>query len=266
MTSSADLVLGLVLAVMSPTAAPSPAATPVSIVTRDMGEAATPESAVARGMGETAVTARPADGVDPAWTERVNDTVAKRWNVAPSGLQLEWGVLPPAGMPAASAPFRLLGGTDGWFVLSIDTGDGDIAAVRVRAGGADSVCVATRDLARGERLIAGDVRMASRIHWGAPRASREGARPSAGWELRRAVLAGTVIDSPTALPPALVNAGDAIALWWSRGEVALALNGVALHNARLGESVRVRVNGRPRPLIAIVDAPGRARIGSREAS
>lgn len=252
MTSSADLVLGLVLAVMSNTAAPSPAATPVSVVTRDRGDVATP--------------ARAASVTDPVWIARVSDAVAKRWNVAASALQLEWGVLPPAGMPAASAPFKLLGGTDGWFVLSIDTGDGDIAAVRVRAGSADSMCVATRDLARGERLVSGDVRMASRIHWGAPRAAREGARPSAGWELRRAVLAGTVIDSPTALPPALVNAGDAIALWWSRGEVALALNGVALHNARLGESVRVRVNGRPRPLIAIVDAPGRARIGSREAS
>lgn len=252
MTSSAELVLGLVLAVMSPPAAAAPAATPVSVVARNIGGAATP--------------ARPASVVDPAWIDRVSGAVAKRWNVAASALHLDWGVLPPAGMPPANAPFKVLGGTDGWFMLSIDTGDGDIAAVRVRAGSEDSVCVATRDLARGERLNEGDVNMASRIHWGAPRSSREGARPSAGWELRRAVLAGTVIDSPTALPPALVNAGDRIALWWSRGDVALALNGVALHNARLGEPVRVRVDGRPRPLIAIVDAPGRARIGSREAS
>lgn len=252
MTSSADLVLGVVLAVMSHAPAPAPAATPVSIVASATGGAANP--------------ARPASVVDSAWIDRVGEVVAKRWNVAASAVQLDWGVLPPAGMPAANAPFKVLGGTDGWFVLSIDTGDGDVAAVRVRAGNEDSVCIATRDLARGERLNASDVRVASRIHWGAPRSGRVAARPSAGWELRRAVLAGTVIDRPTAMPPALVSAGDRIALWWSRGDVALALNGVALQNARLGEAVRVRVDGRPRPLTAIVDAPGRARIGSREAS
>ena len=176
------------------------------------------------------------------------------------------GSLPPAGMPAANAPFKILGGADEWFVLSIDTGDGDVAALRVRAGGEDSVCVATRDLARGEHLHESDIALTPRVRWGAPRNNRGATRPAAGWQLRRAVVAGTVIDSPTALPPELVSAGDRIELWWSRGDVALALSGVALHGARLGEAVRVRIDGRPRPLLAIVDAPGRARIGTREAS
>jgi flagella basal body P-ring formation protein FlgA len=60
--------------------------------------------------------------------------------------------------------------------------------------------------------------------------------------------------------------GDRIEIEWMRGEVALHLSGVALHGARLGEALRVRVDGRNRPLTAIVDAAGHARIGPREAS
>ena len=251
MTSFVNLALGLVLAVMSPAAAPAPGAVPQTVIVGRSGGVATP------GPTTTAI--------DPAWVERVSAGIAQRGNVPASAVRLAWGALPSAGMPAANAPFRILGGANGWFVLSIDTG-GDVEALRVRAGGEDSVCVAARDMARGEQLHEGDFALTTRVRWGAPRSNRGEPRPSAGWQLRRTVITGTVIDRPTALPPELVSAGDRIELWWNRGDVALALSGVALHGARLGEAVRVRIDGRPRPLLAIVDAPGRARIGTREAS
>jgi len=203
---------------------------------------------------------------DAAWTARVEATVAARWSVPAEALRLKWGRLPERGLPATAAEFRLIGGVDGWFVLSADAGEGQLAVARVRAGVDDTVCVATRDLARGQRIGPDDLRLEPRVRWGMPRAGDAATRPATGWELRRAVAAGTVVDAPTAVPPALVSAGDRIEVEWTRGDVALQLSGVAIHGARLGEPVRVRVEGRARPLTGIVDAPGHARIGAREAS
>ena len=213
---------------------------------------------------ETVAASAPAPAA--AWTARVATEIAARWNVPVPALRLAWGRLPAGGLPAEVARFRLLGGVDGWFVLSAEAGAGELAVTRVRAGIDDTVCVAMRELARGQRLTAEDLRLEPRVRWGAPRANTTAARPAAGWELRRAVAAGTVIEAPTALPPAMVNAGDRIELGWTRGDVVLRLSGVALHGARMGEPVRVKVDGRPRPLTAIVDAPGHARLGAREAS
>jgi flagella basal body P-ring formation protein FlgA len=199
---------------------------------------------------------------DAASAERVRTAIAARWAVAPETIQLVWGRCPAEGLPATA--FRLLGGADGWFVLAFVAHGGDATSVRVRAGVDESVCVATRDLARDTRLAPDDLRLESRIHWGAPRS--HAVRPEAGWTLRRAVTAGSVLDRPTVEPPILVNVGDAVELDWSRGAVAMRMSGIALHDAHLGDVVRVRVEGRPRPLLGLVDAPGHARIGTREAS
>jgi len=194
---------------------------------------------------------------DSAWAARIADAIAARRGVPAAALTLAWGPLPDGGL-SADGTLRLLGGADGWFVVAID-GGGRAASLRVRAGVDDTVCVAARDLARGTMLAAGDTRLERHVRW-ASRATAD-ARPGAGWELRRAVTAGTVLTPPAAVPPAMVRAGDRIEVWWTRGRVSLRLDGTALHAARLGEPVRVRVDGRPRPLTAVVEAAGRAAIG-----
>jgi flagella basal body P-ring formation protein FlgA len=236
MTSFVDLVLGCVLGV-APISAASPAA-----------------------------PAPASNAPDSTWVTHVTAAVAQRWGIPAESVRLEWGRTPVQGRPPDTSAFQLAGGANGWFVASFVAPQGWAMAARVRAGSDATVLVATRDLARGTRLEAGDLRAEQRIHWGDPERRREGPSPAAGWELRRAVRAGTVVDRPSASPPALVRAGEHIDLWWRRGDVAMRLSGVALHGARLGEPVKVRVDGRPRPLTGIVDAPGSARIGPGEAS
>jgi flagella basal body P-ring formation protein FlgA len=198
------------------------------------------------------------DAPGAAWAARIADAVAARRGVPAAALVLEWGALPDGGLPEDGA-LRVLGGTEGWYVAAIDGGS-RTATLRVRAGVTDTVCVAARDLARGTTLAAGDMRLEPRVRWSA-RATNP-ARPGAGWELRRAVAAGSVLAPPTAAPPAVVHAGDRIEVWWTRGRVALRLDGTALAAARLGEPVRVRIDGRARALTAVVAAPGRATIGA----
>jgi flagella basal body P-ring formation protein FlgA len=53
---------------------------------------------------------------------------------------------------------------------------------------------------------------------------------------------------------------------WSRGSVRIALSGLALNSAREGESVRVRVAGRPDPLHGIAVSEGRVVLGPGRSS
>ena len=130
--------------------------------------------------------ATPADTVEPgaAWTTRVATEIATRWNVPPAALRLAWGLLPAEGLPGEPGAFRLLGGVDGWFVLSADAGAGRLAVARVRAGVDDTACVAVRELARGQRLTTDDLRYEPRVRWGTGNC---GARswPGPCWKHRR---------------------------------------------------------------------------------
>ncbi len=100
------------------------------------------------------------------------------------------------------------------------------------------------------------------MRWGAPasRASSSAERPAPGWEVRRAVAEGDVLEWPSVAPPPMVVAGQSVRLEWVREGVRVALTAIALNDARRGETVRARVPERPARLMATVTAPGVAEL------
>jgi flagella basal body P-ring formation protein FlgA len=192
----------------------------------------------------------------PGLTDRVAAQVAERWNVPAGGLTLDWGTLPPGRAVVAGAPFVLAGrGADGWLSVVFEADAArPVVSVRLRAGVPETLLVATRPLAAGTTLRAGDLRPEVRVHWGPVTASTRLAEP--GWEVRRPLAPGEPVIWPAAEPPWLVDTGQPVRVVWSRGAVALSLAGVALHPARAGESVRVRVDGRTQRLVGRVSAAG----------
>jgi flagella basal body P-ring formation protein FlgA len=196
--------------------------------------------------------------VPPVVVARVAALVAERWGVEPERLALAWGT--SAGWPAdvADVPLRLVGGGgDGWFVLTLDPPTGRPRAVRVRAGVRGLAPVAARDLAPGHALEPDDLRLEARVTWGPPAARADG-MVAPGWEIRRAVAAGTVLSPPLVQPARLVAPGDPVTFVWTRGALVLERVGIARAGARLGESVQA-VAGDSR-LHGIVVAPRRARL------
>ena len=209
----------------------------------------------------------PGGGVPPALADRVAAAVAARWAVAPQAVRLDWGRRPVAGGDGRGAatlsdgaPFTLLGrGDGGWFAVVFGPGGIGVAA-RVRAGTLDTTAVATRPLAPGAALAEADVALVPRVRWDVPRQGRE--RPAAGWIVRRPVAAGGSLEPPVTAPPPLVAAGSRVRLVVTGGGVSVALDGVALQDARLGQRVLVRRDGRARPLWGTVAGPGLVRLDS----
>jgi hypothetical protein len=60
-------------------------------------------------------------------------------------------------------------------------------------------------------------------------------------------------------PPVAVRAGETVRFVWSRGMVELEVEGIALHDAGLGEQVRARAGASDRLVGAVIGA-GRARM------
>lgn len=189
----------------------------------------------------------------PALEARVRALLAAQWDVAPDDVHLEWGAhrLHDA---APDAAVRLVGrGSGGWYAVVLDE-ETRSAAAQVRAGQWQPIAVAARPLASGSVLGEGDYRFERRIVWGA--SESESAAPSLGWLVRRPLAEGEALRAPGVAPPLAVESGRPVQLVWHRGPVAVALDGVAMHAARLGERLRVRVAGRPNPLTGVVQAPG----------
>jgi flagella basal body P-ring formation protein FlgA len=196
--------------------------------------------------------------VPPAVAARVAALVAERWQVPMEALEFAWGTHAAWPEDAGAVPMRLVGGGgDGWFVLTFDPPVGRPSAVRVRAGVRGLAPVAARDLAPGHALAADDVRQEPRVTWGPP-ATRAGTEVTAGWEVRRAIAAGTVLSPPLVQPERLVAPGDPVTFVWTRGALVLERVGIARAGARLGDPVQAVV-GESR-LHGIVIAPRRARL------
>jgi flagella basal body P-ring formation protein FlgA len=194
----------------------------------------------------------------PGLSARVAGEIAGRWRVPVERIAVEWGRL-PAIAPDDASPIRLAGrGGDGWFVVQLGQGD-SAAAVRVRAGVRDTAVVAARALASGERLAPADVRDEPKVRWGPPRPSAAG-RPGPGWEVRRPVAAGEEIGWPSVVPPPAIAAGEPVELVWMRGSVRVSVTGIAVHAARLGEKVRVRLEGVSEQRVGTAVGPGLATL------
>jgi flagella basal body P-ring formation protein FlgA len=191
----------------------------------------------------------------------VSAWLAHEWGVSERAVRLEWGRLPDA-LPAGALPFRVTGrGVAGWLVVVFDPAGRDAVAVSLRAGVEDTVLVAARPLVVGKRLDPADVRTESRVCWGPPAPPSE-SRPGPGWEVRRALATGEVLERPAVAPPTLVVAGEPVRLVWAGGAVQVSVVGIALNRARQGESVRARVEGRSDRLVGTATAMGTVVISS----
>jgi flagella basal body P-ring formation protein FlgA len=179
----------------------------------------------------------------PGLAAHVAAQVAALWAVAPDAVRLEWGKRAFPATLSASTPLRLLGrGDDGWFAVVFDPPGGPQLAARVRAGVLDSTALAARPLPAGARLTPQDITRELRLRWG--RAPSDSTRPEAGWLVRRAVVAGTPLDSPVAVPPPAISAGAPVRLLYAQGTVTVSLGGTALQDGRLGQRILVRPDGR----------------------
>ena len=196
--------------------------------------------------------------VSRSLASRVAARIADAWRVPVEQLRLTWGRSSGTDSPSEDTTFRVLGrGEDGWFVVVFDPAAHEAMAVRVRAGIERPVMIASRSLPAGSRLAEGDLREEMRVHWGVPAADSVLA-PGTGWEVRRPLVAGEVVAAPAVAPPPLVFAGQPVKLEWQRGGVEVSVMGIALNNARRGETVRARLEERPARLTGTVVAPGTA--------
>jgi flagella basal body P-ring formation protein FlgA len=219
----------------------------------------------APGALAEATPAAPAVAPVPASLERsARREIARRWSVSDEQVALEWGRVSSqaASRLGEDAPLRLLGGDGGWFT-AVTGPDADPVALRLHAGVTTTVKVATRALAPGEPLAAGDIGEESRVRFGPPVASIEH-DVTIGWEVRRAIRAGEPLAWPAVAPPAVVEAGKPVTVVWERGSVQVRLAGTALADARLGDAVSVRVEQRTGRLTGIATAPGVVRLDGKE--
>lgn len=189
---------------------------------------------------------------------RVARTIAREWDVDTGSVVLSWGAGSLGSIPDTAA-FRLMGGDGGWFSVQMEPAKGAIAWLRLRAGVTVDQAIATRALPAGVVLGAGDIRVEPRLRWGPPPlAPAPQAEP--GWVIRRPVAGGDVLEGWRVAPPPVVSAGKPVLVRWNTGNVSVALEGVALNDAAVGQSVRVRTSGRIGVVAGTATAPGEARI------
>ena len=195
--------------------------------------------------------------VSPALNRRVAEAVANQWNVRPDDVELEWGRIRHGESIADDTAFRLLGrGADGWFAVHFEPSARPALAVRLRAAFVDTVPVASRSLAAGVALAAGDIALAELARWGPP--TEAGIVPAVGWRVRRAVAAGEPLGRPNIAPPLLVQAGEAVRLVWISRSIHIVIEGVAANDAVLGGEVRVRLSDRRGKARGVVTGRGTA--------
>jgi flagella basal body P-ring formation protein FlgA len=123
-----------------------------------------------------------------------------------------------------------------------------------------SLPVATRDLARGSTVSAGDFRMIdTTMVWRWNGVAPDTTRAIAGWVTRRAVAAGELLRAPAVMAPPVVSGGATVSVIYQDGPVRLVLTGVATNSAPLGAAVGVRID-RARRLDGIAVGPNTVRL------
>ncbi|HWA55861.1 MAG TPA: flagellar basal body P-ring formation chaperone FlgA [Gemmatimonadales bacterium] len=196
--------------------------------------------------------------VSPRLSARVAAAISREWRVDTSRIVLSWGSASPAPV-SDTAGFRLIGGEGGWFSLLFEQGRGPGAWLRLRAGIAVEQPVATRALTPGTVLGAGDIRIEPRVNWGPLPADSE-ASAEAGWVVRRPIAGGEVLAGFRVAPPPVVTAGKPVKMYYNTGRVSVAIEGVALNDAAMGQPVRMRTTGRIGVMAGTAVAPGEARM------
>jgi flagella basal body P-ring formation protein FlgA len=121
------------------------------------------------------------------------------------------------------------------------------------------VAVATRAIARGATLGAGDLEYRDSTLSSSRGPIVDSTLVAAGWVTRRVIAAGEVLRAPAVEPPTAVSANQPVAVEWSDRNVRLTLRGVATRNAPVGSRVSVRMESGRRLETTVVGA-GRVRI------
>ena len=196
--------------------------------------------------------------ISPRLAARVARAIAREWNVDTGSVVLSWGSGSLGSIPD-SAGFRLIGGEGGWFSVQMEPVKGATAWIRLRAGVTVDQAIATRALPAGGVLGAADMRIEPRLRWGPPPLDSV-PQAALGWVIRRPVAGGDVLEGWRVAPPPVVSAGKPVLVRWNTGTVSVALEGVALNDAAVGQSVRVRTAGRVGIVAGTVTAPGEARM------
>ncbi len=183
--------------------------------------------------------------------------IARRWSVAASRIEVDWGDTPARLIARGSRGATLSGGaTDGW-VLTLPA-DGADAARRllVRVGVQSPMPVAAHEIDRGSMIGDDDVRWTSQTVWGPPTPAAD---DPVGMQAQRRVSTGAPLLAPTVLPGPWVRSRDPVEVMFEKGRVTIALRGTALADGRPGERVHVRLeDGRRIQGRAI--APGRVAL------
>lgn len=210
----------------------------------------------------TAQSIRGDSAVVPSGLEsRITDDIALRWRVAPNRVVLDWNRLVRAELLTDSTGFELRGQADGtrFSILFSPQGTYPFAA-SVHAGLTGSVPVATRPMSRGERVREEDVSWGEGVLWGDDVIRRGPSELPVGWTVRTSVQAGDRLVPPVTIPPLTVRAGEDVQVVWTRGGVTVALAGVALNNANVGEFVRVRLQDRRGNVRGVASDDGSVRL------
>jgi flagella basal body P-ring formation protein FlgA len=139
-------------------------------------------------------------------------------------------------------------------LLAIST---SIAHAQAPGAPTQRVAVATRTLARGTVLTAGDFAFRdTTLRGGGP---IDTPVVGEGWVTRRLIGAGEILRMPAVERPHLVSANQPVALEWIDKNVTLILRGIATRDAAMGERIAVRTDS-GRRVEATVVAPGRLRF------
>jgi flagella basal body P-ring formation protein FlgA len=210
-----------------------------------------------RAQNQARMSASQGD-VSDRLSSRVAQAVAREWNVDTASVVLSWGS-GSLGQVPDTAGFKLIGGDAGWFSIQMEPVKGAVAWMRVRAGVTIEQPIATRALSAGSVIGNEDLRMEPRVRWGPPAAEPD-RLVEAGWVVKRPIAGGEPLEGFRVAPPPVVSAGKTVRILYNVGNVSVALEGVALNDAAVGQPVRVRTSSRVGTVAATAVAPGEARM------
>lgn len=133
--------------------------------------------------------------------------------------------------------------------------------VRVRV--AEPVVVATRPVARGQAIEAGDVELVTRDLGGLGSGYFRSTEAVVGRIVQRPIGAGEVVAPASAKPPTVVRRGQQVTLLATAGVVQVRVDGVALGDAGVTERVRVRNASTGRQVEGVVRSADLVEIAAR---
>lgn len=192
---------------------------------------------------------------------RVATVVAERWRVDPDRVVLQWGHVREGLNLGTETPFDVRGRTTGTnFTVVFSIKDRPPIALGLRVGLRSSSPLATRPLPNGHIVADGDVAWGDWVRWGNEVHDPAVEQLPIGWRVRTSIAAGELIGAPAASPPPAVRAGSTVEVIWRKRLVVVRILGVAMHDAAVGQYVRIRLEGGRGSIRGVVNANGLVKL------